>query len=75
MAAVRMMPTNHEPFPAIAIDRAWNIRLSNRPFDLLEAMLGADLWTRIGGTQRNLMRLFFHPNGIAFPLDWRARVV
>src|SRR5476649_3060071 len=26
MAAVRMMLENHEPFPAVAIDRAWNIR-------------------------------------------------
>ena len=33
MSAVRMMLANHEPFPAIAIDRAWNIRLSNGPFD------------------------------------------
>ena len=73
MNAVRMMLTNHEPFPAIAIDRAWNIRMSNAPFDRLSAMLGADLWSRVGGTQRNLMRLFFHPNGIK-PLvtNWKA---
>ncbi len=31
MGAVRLMLANHEPFPAIAIDRAWNIRLANRP--------------------------------------------
>ncbi len=73
MNAVRMMLTNHEPFPAIAIDRAWNIRMSNAPFDRLSAMLGADLWSRVGGTQRNLMHLFFHPNGIK-PLvtNWKA---
>ena len=73
MNAVRMMLTNHEPFPAIAIDRAWNIRMSNAPFDLLSAMIGADLWQRVGGTQRNLMRLFFHPNGIRpFVTNWKA---
>ena len=73
MAAVRMMLDNHAPFPAIAIDRAWNIRLSNAPFDRLSAMIGADVWTRVGGPQRNLMRLFFHPNGIK-PLvtNWAA---
>jgi transcriptional regulator with XRE-family HTH domain len=73
MSAIRMMLTNHEPFPAIAIDRAWNIRLANRPFEMLGAMLGQDLWTRIGGAERNLMRLFFHPNGIKpFVLNWAA---
>jgi transcriptional regulator with XRE-family HTH domain len=64
MSAVRMMLANHEPFPAIAIDRTWNIRLSNGPFEALVSMLGPDLWTRIGGEQRNIMRLFFHPAGI-----------
>ena len=73
MAAVRMMLTNHEPFPAVAIDRAWNIRMSNRPFDLMGAMFGADLWQRIGAGERNLMRLFFHPGGIRpFVTNWRA---
>lgn len=77
MSAVRMMLANHEPFPAIAIDRAWNIRMSNAPFDMLAAMIGADVWTRIAdGTPerpRNLMRLFFHPGGIR-PLvtNWTA---
>jgi transcriptional regulator with XRE-family HTH domain len=73
MNAVRMMLANHEPFPAIAIDRAWNIRLSNKPFEMLGAMLGADLWTRVGGKERNLMRLFFHPNGVKpFVTNWAS---
>lgn len=65
MAAVRMMLANHEPFPAIAIDRAWNIRLANTPFERLTAMIGA--------AERNLMRLFFHPQGIKpFVTNWTA---
>ena len=73
MSAVRMMLTAHEPFPAIALDRAWNIRMSNKPFDLLGAMLGDDVWARVGGDQRNLMRLFFHPQGIRpFITNWAA---
>lgn len=73
MGAVHMMLANHEPFPAVAVDRAWNIRLSNRPFDGLIEIIGADVWTRVGGPQRNLMRLFFHPDGIR-PLvtNWKA---
>jgi len=64
MSAVHLMLRNHEPYPAIAFDRAWNIRLANQSFNRLVAMLDIDPWVRIGGTQRNLMRLFFHPNGI-----------
>lgn len=73
MNAVRMMLANHEPFPAIAIDRAWNIRLSNRPFDVLASMVGEEVWTRVGGPERNLMRLFFHPNGVKpLVLNWQT---
>lgn len=72
MAAVRMMLSAHEPYPAIALDRAWNILMSNAAFDLLSSMLG-DVWERVGGSQRNLMRLFFHPEGIRpFVTNWSA---
>jgi transcriptional regulator with XRE-family HTH domain len=73
LSAVRMMLANHEPFPAIAVDRAWNVRLANRPFDLLVSIIGEDVWARVGGAERNLMRLFFHPDG-ARPLitNWHA---
>jgi len=73
MAAVRMMLTNHAPFPAVALDRAWNIRLANAPFDRLTAAIDADLWQSIGGAERNLMRLFFHPNGLRpYVTNWAA---
>jgi transcriptional regulator with XRE-family HTH domain len=64
LGAVRLMLANHEPFPALAVDRAWNIRLANRPFEQLIAMLGPDVWERVGGSERNLMRLLFHTHGI-----------
>jgi transcriptional regulator with XRE-family HTH domain len=71
--AVRRMLANHEPFPAVAVDRAWNVRLTNRPFELLTALLGADVWERVGGAERNLMRLFFHPEGVRpWVANWRA---
>jgi transcriptional regulator with XRE-family HTH domain len=74
MAAVRMILANHEPFPALAIDRSWNILLSNASFDWMSSLLGDDLWTRVGsGSGRNLMRLFFHPAGIQpFVKNWKA---
>jgi transcriptional regulator with XRE-family HTH domain len=72
MAAVKMMLANSEPFPAVAFDRAWNVRLANKAFDLMGSFLGDDLWTRIGGDQRNMMRLFFHPNGIKpYVVNWK----
>lgn len=78
MGAVRMMLAAHEPFPALALDRAWNILMANRPFEVLVSLLGADIWARVAGpgsagTKRNLMRLFFHPQGIR-PLitNWPA---
>ncbi len=64
MGAIRMMLKAAEPFPAIAIDRAWNIRMANRPFETLATLIGGDTWTRVGGEHRNLMRLFFHPEGL-----------
>jgi transcriptional regulator with XRE-family HTH domain len=71
--AVRMMLTNHEPYPALAVDRAWNIRLTNAPFEQLTALLGTDLWTAVGATPRNLLRLFFHPDGIRpWVTNWDA---
>ena len=73
MNAVRMMLKVHEPYPAVALDRAWNVRMSNGPFDRLGAMLGDDIWERVGGGERNLMRLFFHPQGIRpFITNWSA---
>ncbi|MBS0472878.1 MAG: helix-turn-helix transcriptional regulator [Proteobacteria bacterium] len=72
MSAVRMILSAHAPFPALAVDRAWNVVLANPPFEMLAAMMGADVWTRIGGAQRNLMRLFFHPDGLKpFIANWR----
>ena len=64
MSAVRMMLANHAPFPAVAVDRAWNIRLANEPFERLLSLFGEHAWAKLGGAQRNLLRLFFHPLGI-----------
>ncbi|QXQ07834.1 helix-turn-helix domain-containing protein [Sphingosinicellaceae bacterium] len=73
MSAIDMMLLAHEPFPALALDRSWNVLMCNRPFDLLGSMLGDDIWARIGGGQRNLMRLFFHPDGIRqYVTNWSA---
>jgi hypothetical protein len=54
----------HEPYPAMLIDRYWNIVLCNPPFRALarafafrETFLDREPW--------NLLRLLFHPDGWA----------
>jgi transcriptional regulator with XRE-family HTH domain len=70
-AAISMMLTAHEPFPALVLDRAWNVRRSNAAFNQLTATLGPDLWARVGNGEPNLMQLFFHPEGLRpFIANW-----
>jgi transcriptional regulator with XRE-family HTH domain len=71
--AIKMMLKAHEPFPALALDRSWNIRRSNVAFDTVIALLGDDIWARVGDDQRNLMQLFFHPEGLRpFITNWAS---
>lgn len=77
MSAIEKILENHEPYPAVVLDRAWNIRMANAAFELMTSLFGDDLWTRLdegngsGGQARNLMRLFFHPEGIRpFVTNW-----
>ncbi len=73
MGAVRMMLAAHEPFPAVALDRSWNVRMANAAFERLGALFGEDIWERVGGGPPNLMRLFFHPQGVRpFVTNWAA---
>jgi transcriptional regulator with XRE-family HTH domain len=73
MAAVTMMLKAHEPFPALALDRAWNVLRSNTSFDQIVAMMGPDIWERVGDGERNLMQLFFHPSGLRqFITNWAS---
>ena len=43
MGAVRMMLSNHAPYPAVAIDRAWNVVVANGPFEWVCGLLGAEV--------------------------------
>jgi transcriptional regulator with XRE-family HTH domain len=73
MRAVEMMLRNHEPYPAVALDRAWNIRQANGAFQRIAGVFGEDLWERIGGQRPNLLRAFFHPAGMRpYVTNWGA---
>jgi hypothetical protein len=51
----------HEPFPALVIDRHWNMVLANRAIGLLVAGLPPALLT----PPVNVLRLSLHPDGLS----------
>ena len=60
-AAIDLVLTGHEPYPALAVDRHWNLLAANRALGpLLEGVAPHLLQPPI-----NIMRLSLHPEGIA----------
>ncbi|MGZ3304645.1 MAG: helix-turn-helix domain-containing protein [Asticcacaulis sp.] len=66
----------HEPFPALAVDRYWNLLFKNRAVDLLLAGI------RDAGLLKppvNVIRLALHPDGLAPSIEnlsqWRAHLL
>jgi transcriptional regulator with XRE-family HTH domain len=64
----------HEPYPAVAVDRAWNLVAANSPMYALAAV--ADVDPALLEPPINVMRVGLHPRGLA-PLmvnlgDWHA---
>jgi transcriptional regulator with XRE-family HTH domain len=51
----------HDPFPAVAIDRCWDIQLAN----ISALRLGAGLPDHVAGPVPNLFRMALHPDGFA----------
>lgn len=58
--AVTMVLKGHEPFPAIAVDRRWNVVQSNCGAQLLTAGISAELLK----PPVNVYRLSLHPRGL-----------
>ena len=64
----------HEPYPAVAVDRAWNLVAANSPMYALTAVVDVD--PALLEPPINVMRVGLHPRGLA-PLmvnlgDWHA---
>jgi transcriptional regulator with XRE-family HTH domain len=67
LRAVSRMLAHHEPYPGLAMDRAYNVLLTNQAFDrLLHEVAPVDeLWQRTCGEgTRNLLKLTLHPLGL-----------
>lgn len=65
--ALEMMLRHHEPFPALVVNREWNLVMANDAAVRFISLLGDpdDVWQRVdpsGG--RNVMRMTFHSAGM-----------
>ncbi|GLW06558.1 transcriptional regulator [Microtetraspora sp. NBRC 13810] len=65
MAAVRLamdkILAGHEPYPALVVDRAWNVVTANAA----AAMLLEDIPAHVVGETVNILRVSLHPDGVA----------
>lgn len=74
-AALRQILDGHHPYPAIAVDRHWELVDGNSAVDLLTA--GSADW--LLEPPINVLRLSLHPDGVAGRIrnlpDWRAHIL
>ncbi|MDZ4776595.1 MAG: helix-turn-helix transcriptional regulator [Alphaproteobacteria bacterium] len=74
-AAIDLVLKGHEPFPALAVDRHWNIVSMNSAVAIFMEGVDADLLE----TPPNAVRLGMHPSGMARHIvngaEWRAHIL
>lgn len=73
--AVRQLLTGHEPYPAVAVDRSWNLVDANESVALFTE--GAD--SELLAPPANVLRISLHPEGMAPRIanlgEWRAHLL
>jgi transcriptional regulator with XRE-family HTH domain len=73
--AIRRVLKAHEPFPAVVVDRAWNLVDANATI----ALLTADVAPQLLEPPVNVLRLALHPDGVAPRIvnlgEWRAHLL
>ena len=73
--AVQRVIDLHSPFPAVAVDRHWNLQLANAS---AQALLGA-VAPELLQPQANVLRLSLHPRGLAPQIvnlkQWRGHLL
>lgn len=74
-AAIRQILTGHDPYPALVVDRDWNIVDANRSFALFTDGAAPELLR----PPVNALRLTLHPEGMAPRIvnlgEWRAHLM
>src|SRR5262245_59681386 len=66
-AALELLLAHHEPYPAIVIDRAWNLFMANAVVPKVFALAGDldTMWRRVCGERPlNVLALILHPEGL-----------
>ncbi|OZM72404.1 transcriptional regulator [Amycolatopsis antarctica] len=75
MHAVRRLLAGHDPYPAVVVDRRWNLVEANAGAGLLTEGVHADLAL----APVNVLRLTLHPRGMAPRIvnlgEWRAHLL
>ncbi len=73
--AVERLLDAHAPFPALAVDRHWNLQLANRPAQRLLSGVAEHLRSPVA----NMLRISLHPEGLAPLIDnlgeWRRHLL
>jgi transcriptional regulator with XRE-family HTH domain len=68
--------SHHNPYPAVVLDRYWNIQMQNDAADRLFSITGDPqaLWNAVGDSgEHNIALLTLHPNGLRqFIRNWDA---
>lgn len=74
--AVREILAAHEPYPALAVDRTWNVIETNAAVGVLTQVVSPDL---LAERPLNALRMTLHPEGMAPHIanlsQWRAFVL
>jgi transcriptional regulator with XRE-family HTH domain len=74
-AAVRQILVGHEPYPAVVVDRAWNLVDSNASVALFTGFVAPELLE----PPVNVLRMSLHPDGMAARIvnlgEWRAHLL
>jgi transcriptional regulator with XRE-family HTH domain len=66
-AALELLLAHHEPYPAIVVDRAWNLFMANAVVPGLFGMMGdlSEMFGRVCGERApNVLALLLHPEGL-----------
>lgn len=64
--ALEMLLKHHEPYPALVVDRAWNVVLGNAAVQRVFGLFGdlEAMWQEVCPSgPRNLFKMSFHPKG------------
>ncbi|MGE5333803.1 MAG: helix-turn-helix domain-containing protein [Nitrososphaerota archaeon] len=74
-AAVRQVLGGHEPYPAMVVDRGWNLVDANASLAIFLDGVAQEVLTPVA----NCMRIALHPNGLAPRIinlgEWRAHLL